>query len=38
MPVHAAVAVSVTVRHTWQVDDLPVSHASFGNNAVGEFL
>jgi hypothetical protein len=38
MRVHVAVAVSVTVRNCWQVDDLAVSHPSFGDDVVGEFL
>ena len=38
MPVHVAVAVSVTVRHSWQVDDLPVSYSSFGDHVVRELL
>ena len=36
MRVHVAVAVSVTVRNCWQVDDLAVSHPSFGDDVVGE--
>jgi hypothetical protein len=38
MSVHVAVAVSVTVRNRWQVDDLAVSHPSFGDYVVSEFL
>ena len=38
MPVHVAIGVSVTVRRRWQVDDLAVSHSSFGDDVVGEIL
>jgi hypothetical protein len=35
IPVRVAVAVSWTVIHAWQVDDLPVSYSSFGDDVVG---
>ena len=35
MPVDVAVAVSVTVRHCWQVDDLAMSHPSGPRRFVG---
>ena len=38
MPVRVTVAVSVTVRRRRQIDDLPMSHPSFGYDVVGEFL
>ena len=28
----------MTVRHRWQVDDLTVSHPSFGDDVIGELL
>jgi hypothetical protein len=36
--VRVAVAVSWTVIHAWQVDDLPVSHPSFSDDMVSEIL
>ena len=38
MPVHVAIGVSVTVRRRWQIYHLTVSHPSFGDDVVGEFL
>ena len=40
MPVDVAVAVSrsVGMRHRWQIYDLTVSHPSFGDDVIGEFL
>ena len=38
MPVRVTVAVCVTVRRRRQIDDLPMSHPSFGYDVVGEFL
>ena len=38
MSVRVAVAVSVTLRSRREIDDLAVSHASFGDDVVGEFL
>ena len=40
MAVHVAVAVSrpVSMRRRWKVDDLAMSHPSFCDNVVGEFL
>ena len=40
MPVDVAVAVSrsVGMRHPWQIYDLTVSHPSFGDDVIGEFL
>jgi hypothetical protein len=40
MAVHVAVAVSrpVSMRLRRQVDDLPMSHAPFGDDVIGELL
>jgi hypothetical protein len=33
-----AVCRPMSIRRRWQVDDLPMSHPSFGDDVIGELL